>query len=131
MEYLTTNVPSTLFDELKVLENVLNLLIINFNKRCADENERIREERAKRRNSRIFEYSIKTIEDGWRILYKEATNPIGEDSDKSWSKPFKIINGVLFYREHAFKGSHNTDATNLIPQGLFDESTLEQINKDW
>jgi hypothetical protein len=64
-------------------------------------------------------------------LYKSAINPVEGHTNEAWSRPFKIINGVLFHSEVAHNGTVYTSATNLIPQGIFDESTLESINKGW
>lgn len=131
MDSITCGVPETLRRERKVLEDTCNLLIKVFNERCEKENKKLKEERQARLKARVFRYSIKTIDDNWRILYKEAINPIKYELNQGWSRPFKIINGVLIHADHMYKSAAWQTATDRIPQGLFDEATLETINRDW
>lgn len=133
IESLYYSVPETLISEKELVINTCNMIIKAFNDKCVKERERIQEELNERRNNRVYEYSIKTLEDGSRILHKKATEETktNDDNDECWSKPFYIINGVLFHTEYAYRSKSWCNATKLIPQGIFDESTLESINKDW
>jgi hypothetical protein len=131
------DVPATLEREKLLVIEKCNLLLEAFDQLCKEEKERIKQERINKLNSRVFEYSIRELDNfgngGWKVLYKEATaeTSVGEDSDIAWSIPFKIINGVLIQSRDHFKSRSWENANKLIPQGLFDESSLTEINKGW
>lgn len=131
MKSIYYSVPATLQREKEILEAKCDILIEAFNQLCKEEEVRIKKERQKAINSIEWNYSIKEIEGGWRILYKCAANPVEGYDNEGWSKPFKIVNGVLFYAEFYHKQKGYISADKLIPQGIFDESTLESINKGW
>lgn len=131
MKSITGFIPTTLQREHKILVEKCDLLIEAFNQLCNEENNRLKEEKQVRLASRTFNYSIKEIGEGWRVLYREASELVGESDEKVWSKPFKIINGVLIHRENSHENTSYVTATRLIPQGLFDETTLETINIGW
>lgn len=135
MNSITYTIPNTLVKEKEILEAKCNLLIEAFNQLCKEESERLAEEKKQKLANVKWKYSIKSIENGWRILYKEMSEETKiEDSNVSsegWSRPFKIVNGVLFHSADAYRQKCYTKANELIPQGIFDESTLEAININW
>jgi len=131
MKTMPYNVPSTLMRERELVETKIDLLIEAFSQLCTDEIDRFAKERKKLLASRKFKYSIREIEEGWKILYKESTIHVDPKTDVQWSTPFKIVNGILFHRESAYKSISYSSADKIIPQGLFDESILEEINKKW
>lgn len=142
------SIPSTLEETKKLVETKCDLLIEAFNQLCKEEIKRIEDEKKSKKETRVWTYSIKTIENDWMILYKETTpetrlpESYSEWND-AWSTPFKIINGVLFKREYGFAGKKEygtsergssisyTSADKLIPQGLADLSVIDANNKDW
>lgn len=130
MNSLRSFFPHTLSRERELAEIKCNLLIDAFNELVDFEQKRLNEEKALKLKQRKFIYSIKEIEDGWRILHRESETPNGFDDDVTWSTPFKIINDVLFHGS-THQGRSHINANKLIPQGLFDESRLNEINKDW
>ena len=134
MNSLRSFFPPTLSRERELAEIKCNLIIDAFNELVDFESKRLKEERALRISKRVFTYSVKEINDGWRVLYKEVSLNSEEgklDDDIQWSTPFKILNGVLFHRHDAHEGRCWINADKVIPQGLFDESTLNEINKGW
>lgn len=134
MNSLRSFFPPTLSRERELAEIKCNLIIDAFNQLADFESERLRAERALRISRRVFTYSVKEINDGWRILYKEVSPNSQEeklDDDVQWSIPFKILNKILFHRHDAHEGKCWVNANKIIPQGFFDESILNEINKDW
>lgn len=85
-----------------------------------------------------WEYSIEMIEmksdaDRWFILYKKGSidgekPAIPNFDDERWSKPFRIINNVLFHSEYSHKSCSYQIATEIIPQGLLDPAKAALIN---
>jgi hypothetical protein len=147
------SIPSSLSKAKELVETKCDLLIEAFNELCKEENKRIQDEKIRAREARVWIYHVKKIEDDWMILYKETTsatrlpepttNYSYSEWNDGWSTPFKIINGVLIKREYGFPGnkeygtserkcnSSYPSADKLIPQGLFDISILDEINKGW
>lgn len=141
MKSIYYSVPSSLTKEKEILEAKCDLLIEAFNQLCKEEEARIVLEKKEKANSRIFNYSIKELDGGWKCLYKEATDEtkIGDDRDIQHSKPFKIMNGVLFHGDFnpsiggksLSKYSSFGEPTKLIPQGLFDKTEEQLLEIKW
>jgi len=110
-------VPSTLLREKELLEAKCSLLIEAFNSLCGDEVKRLREEEQAALAAIEWVYEVKTIENGWLILYKEAVVPVASwDSNEQWGKPFKIVNGVCVHADFYHKQKNHTAANNLLPK---------------
>ena len=139
MKTLPYTIPTTLTKEKELLIAKCDLLIEAFTELCKEESKRLDKIKEEALANRQFTYSILTDKNGWKRLYKECTPETIVDKDpnsKGQSSAFKIINNVLFYAHYDEKAKSyceytNTAANKLIPQGIFDESTLESININW
>jgi hypothetical protein len=112
------DVPITLKAEETIVAAECDVKILAFNEKCIEEIKRINAERELRLKNRTWQYSVKEMENGWKMLFKKAVEPSGEKDDEQWSKPFRIINNVLIHKEYCFERQHWATATDRIPQGL-------------
>lgn len=126
------SVPETLKREEEITVEMIELIKEAFQQLINEERDKLQKEKIKKRNERKFTYTIKDIENGWKVLFKESIEHTGEEDDKQWSVPFKVVNNVLFHSESSYERKSWSNATKLIPQGHYPEGiNLEAINKDW
>ena len=127
------SIPSTLVREQDLLEIKCNLLIEAFNQLCKEEDARIKEEQKKLLSERKFKYSIKSIKDGYLILYKEAESPIfGKDDNNQWSRPFKVINNVLVFSENVYMSKSYFKATEALgEQRILEPDFNPELLNNW
>jgi hypothetical protein len=131
MKTITYSIPQTLLKEKELLEAKCDLLIEAFNQLCKEEDNRLREEKKKTLENRIFKREIIDLENGWRIIQDTAINPVEKAEDNiKWSKKFKIINNVLFHDENAYKSMSWSYLNDLIPQGFFTEQQLKELESN-
>lgn len=112
------DVPESMTKEKDQLLEYIDVLIEHFNKRAETIRNSEREERKKKAAAREWRYLVRTEENGWSYLYKEAIEPVeGEKDNEQWSKYFQIINGVLVLSEYSPSNRSWTTANKLLVNG--------------
>ena len=126
MRQLFYNVPTKLTLQAEKLTKKISDLTNKFQAKIDDYNDKKGDRRIALIKSRKWKYEIKTLDDGWRILYKSSDiiKEIGWPMAEEWSEPFKIENRVLFHRKsNYYRDTSFFDGTARIPQGLLPEGT--------
>jgi hypothetical protein len=127
------DIPKSLEAEAKIIANAFNVVIKEFEVRCAVEKKRIYEERNNKLNARVWIYSVQEIdmEGDWMVMYKEASHSTitGESSDVQWSIPFKIINNALIQSRNAWKNTLTGGKIleQALSQGLVADNYIEYL----
>lgn len=133
-------IPDSMKEEQTLIVEICSKLISQFNDRCKTiiNEEKLIKQRL--RESREWRYEIASLSamgdfspevgEEWSVLLKTAINPIGENDDRQYSKPFKVINGVLLHSDGYLNKSWIT-ANNRIPQGLISPEQLTTAAFGW